>query len=76
MSLLMTPGKLERLLETAHERLAELESTHAAHAKACFDAGYNIGYFNGRLDEKEDEQVFGNDPGDAYELWSSDKEMT
>ena len=76
MSLLMTHGRLERLLEIAHEKLAELEVTHTAHAKACFDAGYNIGYFKGRLDEKEDEQVFGNDPGDAYELWSSDKEMT
>ena len=72
MSLLMTPGKLERLLETAHERLAELEDTHAAHAKACFKAGYNVGYFNGR----HNKQILKDGPEDAYELWSSDKEMT
>ena len=59
MSLLMTPGKLERLLECAHDKLAELEAAHESHARACFEAGHSIGYFNGRLDEKEDEQVFG-----------------
>jgi len=72
VSLLMTPGKLERLLETAHERLAELEATHAAHAKACFKAGYNVGYFNGR----HNKQILKDGPEDAYELWSSDKETT
>ena len=71
MSLLMTPGKLERLLECAHDKLAELEAAHESHARACFEAGHSIGYFNGRLDEKEYEQVFGAGPGDAYDEWRS-----
>ena len=73
---LRTVGGIERLLELAHEKLDELEVRSEAHAKACFEAGYSVGYFNGRLDEKENEQVFGNDPGDAYELWSSEGEKT
>ena len=72
MSLLMTPGRLELLLETAHERLAELEATHEAHVRACFEAGYNIGYLNGRHGERGTKVL----ARDVYELWSSDKETT
>tara|TARA_A100000172_G_scaffold44438_1_gene27367 strand:- start:136 stop:378 length:243 start_codon:yes stop_codon:yes gene_type:complete len=59
---LKTAGRLEAEVE-------QLQALLKSARKAAFEAGYRIGYFEGRLGEYRNEQALGLDPTQSYEIW-------
>tara|TARA_R100001594_G_scaffold61343_1_gene95512 strand:+ start:2439 stop:2651 length:213 start_codon:yes stop_codon:yes gene_type:complete len=59
---LKTAGRLEAEVE-------QLQALLKSARKAAFEAGYRIGYFEGKLGEHRNEQAVGLDPTQSYEVW-------
>ena len=68
--------RMEQILKETKGRLAELEEAHESHRRACFEAGWRLDLLAGMHGLGNSKAPLPTNPVDAYDEWSSEKEMT